>query len=482
MNRILIIEDEEMIRKQLIKLLERNHYTVSGVATIEEAIASDPDSHDLILADIRLPGAPGTDILQQARHAPVVIMTSHASVRSAVDSMKLGAVDYISKPFDHEDLLYVIERSLRENRLSAQNAAMREDLRRLLPENEFSSDDDRMRDVRETLLGLPANADCLYLWGERGSGKELLARLAHNSSQQSKGPLIIADLPVYEPQEMETLLFGPREEDAASISAVRERSIESASPLTAQNNSVVETGTNGKTPVRPVRGGGEQILQLNNPFGLLRAAQSGTLVLRSLFELPLSTQERLCEWLDTNARGSMRNSQRGTTLRLIALNDSNLQEAEKKGELSPRFAQRFSDYEFRVPPLRERSDDIALLAQQFMQQFLRRYRKRSITLSADALYALQAYHWPGNVNELRSVIERAVLSVEANRIEPSHLGISTSAGEPTNIPIDLSLDGYFRYFVMNHQQYLSETELAAKLGISRKALWERRQKMNLPRS
>ena len=138
MNRILIIEDEEMIRKQLIKLLERNNYSVSGVPTIEDAIATDPDSHDLILADIRLPGAPGTDILHQVRHAPVIIMTSHASVRSAVDSMKLGAVDYISKPFDHEELLHVIERSLRENRLSAQNAAMREDLRRLLPENELS--------------------------------------------------------------------------------------------------------------------------------------------------------------------------------------------------------------------------------------------------------------------------------------------------------------------------------------------------------
>jgi len=175
----------------------------------------------------------------------------------------------------------------------------------------------------------------------------------------------------------------------------------------------------------------------------LRAAQSGTLVLRSLFELPIATQEQLCEWLEDSARGTIRNTQRGATLRLIALNDSNLSDAQEKGELSPLFAQRFSEFEFRVPPLRERINDITLLAQQFMQQFLRRYRKRSITLSADALFALQAYHWPGNVNELRSVIERAVLSVEANRIEPAHLGIGKSADDVTSIPLDLSLDGYF---------------------------------------
>ena len=479
MNRILIIEDEEMIRKQLIKLLERNNYSVSGVPTIEDAIATDPDSHDLILADIRLPGAPGTDILHQVRHAPVIIMTSHASVRSAVDSMKLGAVDYISKPFDHEELLHVIERSLRENRLSAQNAAMREDLRRLLPENEFTSHDNCMQDVSETLTRLPANANCVYLWGERGAGKELLARQSHNSSSQSNGPLIIADLPLYEPEAMETLLFGPSDE-ANEATAEVNSGLKNSAPKLGCVNSKTEThsGTANKMTVD----NNEQSLRPQNPFGLLRAAQSGTLVLRSLFELPISTQELLCEWIDDNSRSTIRNSQRGATLRLIALNDRNLQEAEAEGELSPLFAQRFSEFEFRVPPLRERSDDIALLAQQFMQQFLRRYRKRSITLSDEALYALQAYHWPGNVNELRSVIERAVLSVEATRIEPAHLGISNSADDATNIPLDLSLDGYFRYFVMNHQQYLSETELAGKLGISRKALWERRQKMNLPRS
>jgi len=117
-----------------------------------------------------------------------------------------------------------------------------------------------------------------------------------------------------------------------------------------------------------------------------------------------------------------------------------------------------------------------------LAQFSQRYRKRSIVLSPDALQALQSYHWPGNVTELRSVIERAVLSVNTSDIEPVHLGLNISGDDQPGVALDLSLDSYFRYFVLQHQADLSETELAQKLGISRKSLWERRQKMDLSRN
>lgn len=444
MNRILIIEDEEMIRKQLSKLLERNNYIVTGVSTIEEATESDPDSYDLILADIRLPGAPGTDILTSAQHAPVVIMTSHASVRSAVDSMKLGAVDYISKPFDHAELLLVIERSLHQNRLSVQNAAMRRDLRRALPDADFETRNSAVRSLKKSFENLPANAACIYLHGERGSGRELLARLIHENSDRAGGPLVIADIPLYEPEDLESLLFGNRNasDEVEDVSSV-----------------------NG------------------NAFGLLREAHAGTLVLRNTTALTHAAQEMLCDWFEDGTSLPARTEHRSNDIRLIILNVENLAQAVHDKDLSPRFAQLFDDYQFWVPPLRERPEDIEALAQHFLQQFSGRYRKRSIILSADALQALQSYHWPGNVTELRSIIERAVLSVNASDIEPLHLGFSmNNTGDQTGVVLDLSLDNYFRYFVLQHQAYLSETELAQKLGISRKALWERRQKMDLPRN
>ncbi len=450
MTSILIIEDEEVIRKQLARLLERNNFSVTSVATVESAQEHDPDSHDVILADIRLPGAPGTAILQQVRHAPVIIMTSHASVRSAVDSIKSGAVDYISKPFDHDELLLVIQRSLRENRLSAQNAAMRVDLQRLAPGIDLQTRTPAMADITRQLETLNSQQS-IYLYGERGSGREILARLAHSSSDRVNGPLVIADLPLYEYSELDRLLFG--------------------SPNT--ESQVTEVADN----------------RFEHSSGVLRAAHTGTLVLRGVVDLPLDIQQRICEWIASGhtgvalgSNGVSRNAGRNLDIRLIALDVISNEQALQDNRLSAAFANLFAGHELRIPPLRERAEDIEELAQQFLAQFLRRYRKRSITLSQRALNALHAYHWPGNANELKSVVERAVLSVDADRIEPTHLGLSIAEGAIANIPLDLSLDGYFRYFVLNHQNELSETELAQKLGISRKALWERRQKMGLPRS
>ena len=125
MNRILLLEDEDLIRKQISLLLERNNYEVVGASNLAQALELHPESFDVILADIRLPGPDGNQILDFSEQVPVIMMTSYASVRSAVESMKLGAADYISKPFDHDELLMIIARSLRENRLSSQNAAMR---------------------------------------------------------------------------------------------------------------------------------------------------------------------------------------------------------------------------------------------------------------------------------------------------------------------------------------------------------------------
>ena len=159
MNRLLLIEDEDVIRKQLTLLLERNSYEVVAAASLDEALKLYPESFDVILADIRLPGRDGNQILKYCEQVPVIMMTSYASVRSAVESMKLGAADYISKPFDHDELLMTIARSLRENRLSAQNAAMKRDLSRLYPQAEIESQHTAMQDL--SLIHTPSPRDGL---------------------------------------------------------------------------------------------------------------------------------------------------------------------------------------------------------------------------------------------------------------------------------------------------------------------------------
>ena len=175
------------------------------------------------------------------------------------------------------------------------------------------------------------------------------------------------------------------------------------------------------------------------------------------------------------------NQRRAPNVRLIVLAIDSPSEAVKENLLHPTLAESFGDNVFRSLPLRMRRDDIAPLSAQFLRLFVKRYRKRRIVLSKEANNALQAYQWPGNINELKSVIERAVLMVDSEEIKPVHLGINVIDNEAAQTGLDLSLDAYFRYFVLNFEDHLSETELASKLGISRKALWERRQKMDLPR-
>jgi len=428
MNRILIVEDEDIIRKQITLLLERNNYEVVGASNIDEAINCYPDSFDVILADIRLPGRDGNQILNFAEQVPVIMMTSYASVRSAVESMKLGAADYISKPFDHDELLLTIARSLRENRLSSQNAAMRRDLNRLYPKIEIDSRSRVMQQSIEAIKSVSDDDLFIYLQGERGTGKELLARLCHEHSSRVRGPLVFADLPMYESSEIEELLFGSHEDHRRPSS------------------------------------------------GLVQAAHGGTLVVRSISALSPDKQLELSSLLV-----EAKNLRRTPNVRLIVLAIDPPSAAVNENLLHPQVAELFGDCVFPSLPLRERREDIAPISAEYLQLYVKRYRKRRIVLSEEARHALQAYQWPGNINELKSVVERAVLMVDSEEIKPVHLGINVIDGEACHTGLDLSLDAYFRYFVLSFEDKLSETELASKLGISRKALWERRQKMDLPR-
>lgn len=434
MNRVLVIEDEDVIRKQLSLLLERNNYRVTGVATVEEALATNPQAFDLILADIRLPGAAGTEIIGHSEQVPVIVMTSYASVRSAVESMKLGAVDYISKPFDHDELLMVIERSLRENRMSAQNAAMRRDLARVYPHEDISTNSAIMQTTIDGLTTLQDNDRFVLLYGERGTGKELLARMCHERSTRSMGPLVFADLPDHPVAELEIVLFG-------------------------NSNGAVIPAEHSK----------------RSQPGLLQSANGGTLVLHGTELLSLELQRKFVELALAHSK------QPSLSNRIIALTSKlpNASAETADGAFSADFVGLFSCC-FPVLPLRDRREDIHNLSDRYLRQFVNRYRKRRINLSDEARNALAAYQWPGNITELKSVIERAVLLVETDEIKPVHLGIGVIDGKADQL--DLSLDAYFRYFVLNFQDQLTETELASKLGISRKALWERRQKMSLPRS
>lgn len=444
MPSILIIEDEEIIRNSMRRLLERNGYDIAASPSLESATEKyQPSDFDLIISDLRLPGAPGTEIIPLAGETPVIIMTSYASVSSAVEAMKQGAVDYVAKPFDHEDLLLAVTRVLEEARLRRQNAALKADLDRSYPVSAMIGSSPGMQTVFSWINKVAPTDTTVLILGESGTGKELVARAVHERSLRSAGPLIAVNCAAIPENLIEAELFG--HEKGAFTGAVGIRQ------------------------------------------GLVEAAHGGTLFLDELGELPLAAQAHLLRVLqEGEIRRIGASTSRKVNIRLVAATHRDLAQMVEAGEFREDLYFRVHVMEIRMPPLRERGEDIIELAQFALKKACRRLHRPPMRFEAEALARLRAYSWPGNVRELENVIERATILSEGDVITadlltlPSSAARHTAAVEP-RFTADASLEGYFREFVLQHQSSLTETELAKRLGISRKALWERRQRLNLPR-
>ena len=417
MKRILLIEDEEVILKALTRLLERNHYSVTAATTVETAKELHPSSFDLILADLRLPGEPGTTIIPAADPVPVIIMTSHASVRSAVDAMRSGAIDYIAKPFDHDELMMIIGRSLMHTQLHAQNRALKLDLDRLIPIDHYL-DHELTNNIIQSVS--EANVEChLHLYGEQGTNRELIARAVHARGHRADAPFVVLDSNLIDKNsEMDTL------------------------------------------------------------SEYLQVARNGTLLVRHPENLSAAAQSRLAESLlrvTDKAPPTSRTNQLDIVLTTLSTSPLDTLHGDK---LINDDLKELLSIEQCITPLRQRREDILALAQQTILREWVDVNKAAPTFSDDAQAVLEAHDWPGNVAELEHRITYAISQTNSDCIDVTALGLDGSSDEIGS----LGLDAYFRYAVIRHQGRLSETELAAMLGISRKALWERRQKMHLLRT
>ena len=441
MNRILIIEDEAIIRSSLKRLLERNGYSVAESGSVTEAQDNFTlDDFDLIIADLRLPGPPGTEVLRLVEQVPVLIMTSYASVRSAVEAMKLGAVDYIAKPFDHDELLLTLERVLKQRSLERQNRALKSDLSHHYPVTGMIGDSPAMREVFERIQRVATTDTTVLILGESGTGKELVARAVHEQSPRSNAPLITVNCAAIPDNLIESELFG--HEKGAFTGAVETHQ------------------------------------------GLVEAAHGGSLFLDEIGELPPEAQARLLRVLqegEIRRVGSTRSRQ--VDIRLIAATNRDLKKLVELGDFRSDLYFRLHVMEIELPPLRERGEDIRVLAEHLLERSCKRLNRPRLHFSPEALSALDHYPWPGNVREMENMIERAVILADSAHIGVDTLGLhkdSDSGGQALQGD-NLSLDDYFVHFVRENEQTMTETELARKLGISRKTLWERRQKLGIPK-
>jgi DNA-binding NtrC family response regulator len=461
MSHILVVEDETIIRQAVRRLLQRHDYDVTDVDSLDAAREQDFSQFDLIISDLRLPGGNGTELIELAGKTPVLIMTSYASLRSAVDAMKMGAVDYIAKPFDHDEMLRSVKHILSESKLSQpEQGSTTASSDETLATGIIGSCEPMLLLFKKISKVAPTDATVL-IQGESGTGKELVAKALHTQSRRANAPMISVNCAAIPETLIESELFGHEKGAFTGATALRQ--------------------------------------------GLVEAADGGTLFLDEIGELPLEAQARLLRVLqegEIRRVGSVQS--RKVDVRLIAATHRNLKALASQGEFREDLYYRLNVVELHLPPLRNRGDDVLELAEALLVRSYERMNHIPMHFTDEALMAIAEYRWPGNVRELENAIERAVILADDQAIGAELLGIESTNSpdryisesmrqgllenvqysEPTDSQSaqgDLSLDDYFMHFVLENEAAMTETELARKLGISRKSLWERRQRLGIPR-
>lgn len=465
MNRILIVEDELVIRNALKRLLERHNYLVTEAESVAQASLNNLAEFELVISDLRLPGAPGTDMIKLAGDTPVLIMTSFASLRTAVDSMKMGAVDYIAKPFDHDEMLATVEHILNKQAKQNQQLEQQQGKSGKPPEkvDGIIGNCPAMLKLFDYINKVAPTDSTVLINGETGTGKELVASAIHNKSRRSHANMICVNCAAIPETLIESELFGYEK-----------------GAFTGANTSRV---------------------------GLIEAADGGTLFLDEIGELPLEAQARLLRFIqegEIRRIGSVQSLK--VDVRLITATHRDLKKFSQTGEFRQDLFYRINVMKLELPPLRSRGKDIISIADMLLEKSCQALGKETKHFSAKAIQALTTYNWPGNIRELENVVERACILADELEIDSDLLDIDLELVAISDIRSDdgdnssapntnkgankgtdaateegLSLEDYFQRFILEHQETMSETELARKLGVSRKSLWERRKRLGIPR-
>ena len=453
MPHILLVDDEPAQRQAIRKLLESDDNKVAEAGSVSEANERYQfGDFDLIITELKLPGEAGTELIQLANPVPVVVTTQYASLRSAIDSMKAGAVDYLAKPCSADDLLAVVREAIADHPMAHSAGPNKGTNKGTM----FEGHCPLIRRLHTHIEKVAATHSTVLILGETGTGKEVAARHVHKLSQRADRRMIAVNCAAIPDTLIESELFG-YEKGAF-------------------------TGAN------------------TNRVGLIEAADGGTLFLDEIGELPLSAQARLLRFIqegEIRRIGSV--TSRRVDVRLICATHRELGALAARNEFRQDLFYRINVLRLEIPPLRERGADIRGMAEWFTATAAERLGKPFKPLSDRALETITRYPWPGNVREMEHAIERGVVMAEGPEVDITDLGLPTKSahglslatsnepsppgGESTTTDIDdeLSLEDYFQRFVLEHQDAMSETELAHKLGISRKCLWERRQRFKLPR-
>lgn len=444
-RRLLIVDDEENLRFSLTKGLEKNGYEVAGVSRGFEAFQiMEKQDFDLVLLDICLPDMNGLEILDKIKAAqpqlPIIMMTAFGEVGIAVRAMKLGAYDYIGKPFLLDEMRLVIQKALETVSLKDEVAYLRRQ-KELSPAPMFIGQNPQIRKIRQLIeMVSKTPRTSVLLQAESGCGKEVIANLIHCRSQRADKPLIKIDCSTIPETLLDTELFGHKKGSFTDAKEDRK--------------------------------------------GLFELADGGTAFLDEIGEMKLMLQPKFLQVLETQTIRRVGESKDiKIDTRVIAATNRNLQQMVKEKTFRQDLYYRLKVMVIEIPPLRERKEDILPLAQYFLDQYNREFKKAVKEITPQAQEFLQDHAWPGNVRELKNAMERATLLADAV-ITPAHLPLDMNDGTAL-ADIDslsnLSLDEMEKQHIRRVLKHVggNKSQAAESLKISRSTLWQKLRKYGL---
>ena len=445
---ILLVDDEAIALTNLTHVLQREGYEVTACRDGEAALAALKRAEfDLVLTDLKMPGVDGMEVLREVRAShpdvPVIMITGYATLNSAVEAMKAGAYHYIAKPFRLSEAREVVRSALELRRVKVENRELRLRVEQLQNPHTLITQDLGMQRLLETARQIATTDSSIVIHGESGTGKELLARYVHQCSRRAQGPFVAFNC-------------GALSEDLA------------ASELFGHEKGAF-TGAQGRK------------------IGLFEAAQGGTLFLDEVAELPMSVQIKLLRVLQEREVlrvGSVEPVK--IDVRVLAASNRDLKEAVEAGQMRNDLYFRLNVVTLSLPPLRERRDDIPLLAYFLLRKFAVTMDRPVKEISAEAMQRLVEYDYPGNVRELSNFIERGVALAQGETLDvehlPQHLGrLTVRVFTPAMAAAPATLEAQEKEHILNALALAkgNRSEAARMLGIDRVSLWRKLKKYGM---
>jgi len=439
--RVLIVDDEKNIRSTLTVCLEGMGAEAVAVGTGEAALAAlARQPYDLALVDLALAGESGLDLLPKLLAVEpglaIVLITAYGTIETAVEAIRRGAWDYLAKPFTPAQIRHQVEKLRTERDLTKRVAELERRLAEEAPDVEITSRSPAMRGVLETAVRVAATDAPVLITGENGTGKSILARAIHRQSARAAKPFVVINCPTLSEELLASELFGHVK--GAFTGAIRDQA------------------------------------------GRVEVAEGGTLFLDEIGEIPPSLQSKLLRFLqekDFERVGETRT--RHGDVRIIAATNRDLDADVKAGRFREDLFYRLNVVEVRMPPLRERREDILPLARAFLSTYTAAGPPRHREISASAARALEQHDWPGNVRELRNTIERIAILWPSAVIEPEALPgrVPRGAHRRPTVGGDFSIDEIEREHILSVLERVPKMEdAAALLGIDASTLWRKRKK------